>query len=88
MNGLRLHHGVKSGGGRLLQSGQQVRVGVQGYLDTGMAQPLGNHYGMNPLLEHQAGMGMPQIMQPNTSKADEHKAKRGKVRNRQVDLYK
>ncbi len=42
-----------------------MHIRIQGKPDARMAQPVGDHFRMDPGLGEPGGMGMPQIMKPN-----------------------
>ena len=47
----------------------QVRVGIQGQLDAGMAQPLLDDFGMHSLDQQMGGMAVPQVVKSNPRQA-------------------
>jgi len=63
--GLATEHFFQLRGGGLLHVGQYVGIGVKGEGYAGMAQPGGNHLGVNAGSEKKGRVGMAQIVKPN-----------------------
>ncbi len=59
---------IEARGGRFLQAGRNMAVSVERYLDAGVPQPFLDDLGMHSLFQHQRGMGMPCIVQPDIFK--------------------
>ena len=47
-----------------MQAGRNAEVSIERYQDAGVPQPLLDDNGMHALFQHQRGMGMPRVMQP------------------------
>ena len=60
---------IKSESCGLLKSGKYVAVGVEGQLDTGMAETLLDDLWVDPLSQHQRGVGVTEVVETNSFNA-------------------